>query len=392
MSLVDIIVLLLALMFAISGYRQGFITSILSFIGFVGGAALGIQLASPVATRLTHGSGQVAIAVAVVLVVALIGQLIAVYVGSELRRRMTWRPARAVDSVLGAATSVLTVLLVAWMVATPLASSPYRDLSAAVRRSDVIRAVNHTVPPPVRAVYQSLRGVIDRGGFPDVFGPLSPTHVLPVPAPNPALLRDPAVAAVRRSVVRVTGVAPSCSRRIEGSGFAYAPERVMTNAHVVAGVVDPTVTIGDRHYAATVVLYDPNVDVAVLAVPGLPSAPLRFAGAPASREDDAIILGYPDDGPFFVGPARVRERQDIRGPNIYHSQTVTREAYTIRGDVRSGNSGGPLLRPDGTVYGVIFAAALDEAATGFALTAHEVMPDAQAGRTATAAVSTEGCD
>jgi S1-C subfamily serine protease len=391
-SVIDLVVLVLALGFAVSGYRQGFVTAILSFVGFVGGAALGIQLASPIAKAISHGQAQVVVAVVVVLAIALIGQVAAVYLGSELRRRITWQSARTVDSVLGTIVSVLTVLLVSWMVATPLASSPYPSLSSAVRKSAVVREVNSVVPSPVRQVYQSLRGVIDRGDFPDVFGPLSPTRVLPVQPPDPKLAKDSVVQRAHASVVKVVGVAPSCSRRIEGSGFVYASGRVLTNAHVVAGVQSPTVEVDGRQRDATVVLYDPNRDVAVLAVPGMQAPPLPFAAAPAKRGDSSIILGYPQDGPFFVGPARVRDRENIRGPNIYNNKTVTRGAYTVRGDVRSGNSGGPLLSPEGSVYGMIFAAALDQKETGFALTADEISGDALQGRGARTAVSTQSCD
>jgi S1-C subfamily serine protease len=391
-SVIDIIVLVLAVGFAISGYRQGFVIAALSFVGFVGGAALGIQLASPIATRVSHGQGQVVVAVVVVLLIALIGQVAAVRIGSEIRQRITWQSARTVDSVLGTVVSVITVLLVSWMVATPLASSPYPSLSSAVRKSAVVREVNSVVPSPVREVYQSLRGVIDRGDFPDVFGPLSPTRVLPVEPPDPTLARDPVVQRVHQSVVKVVGVAPSCSRRIEGSGFVYAPGRVLTNAHVVAGVQSPTVQVDGVIRDATVVLYDPNRDVAVLEVPGMQAPALPFSQTGAGRGDSAIILGYPEDGPFFVGPARVRERENIRGPNIYNDKTVTRGAYTVRGDVRSGNSGGPLLKPDGSVLGMIFAAALDQKDTGFALTAAEISGDAAQGRTANTEVSTQSCD
>jgi hypothetical protein len=126
-------------------------------------------------------------------------------------------------------------------------------------------------------------------------------------------------------------------------------------------------------------------------VPGLGVRPLPFADKPAGPDDDAIVAGYPEDGPFFVGPARVRDRTQIRGPDIYDARTVTREVYSIRADVRSGNSGGPLLAPDGSVYGVIFAAAVDQPDTGFALTAAEVSGDARAGSSAAGQVSTGDC-
>jgi S1-C subfamily serine protease len=327
----------------------------------------------------------------VVLALALGGQVVAVWVGRELHGRLTWRPALRVDAILGALVSAVAVLLVVWMVATPLAAAPYPRLSAAVRDSQLVRAIDEVVPRPVRTLYGSLRDVVRAYDFPEVFGPLVPTRVREVPPPDRRLASSAAVARAKPSVLKVTGVAGSCARRVEGSGFVYAPDRVMTNAHVVAGVTRPQVEVDGQQRPATVVLYDSARDVAVLRVPGLGLRALPFATEEADTNDDAIIVGYPENGPFFVGPARVRDRMQIRGPDIYDDKVVVREVYSIYGDVRSGNSGGPLLAPNGSVYGVIFAAAIDQQRTGFVLTAAEVADDASAGRTATAAVSTGDC-
>ena len=392
MNLLDVILVVATVGFAIGGFRQGFLTAALSFLGFFGGAVLGAQLADPVAGRLSQDSSwRVAVAVAVVLGVAFVGQVIAVWVGAQLRRRLTWQPVQTVDAVLGAVVSAAAVLLVFWMVATPLAAAPYPRLSAEVRDSQVVRAVDEVVPSQVRTLYSSLRDSVRSYDFPEVFGPLVPTRVRDVPTPDPALLDNPAVRTSRPSVVKITGLAASCARRIEGSGFVYARDRIMTNAHVVAGVTRPRVEIDGRQRDATVVLYDPERDVAVLRVPDLGLRPLAFATRPVDTDDDAIVLGYPEDGPFFVGAARIRDRMEIRGPDIYDERTVTRQVYSIYGDVRSGNSGGPLLAPDGTVLGVIFAAAVDQQQTGFVLTAAEVAGGARKGSTATAAVGTGDC-
>src|SRR5512133_1011967 len=204
MSVLDVVIVAIAVGFAASGFRQGFITALLSFVGFFGAAALGAQIAEPVARRLAHQSnGRVILAIAVVLVCALAGQVVAVWLGGELRRRITWQPAQTVDSVLGAAVSVIAVLLVAWMVATPLASSPYPKLSSAVRRSEVIKAVDTLVPSPVRELYKSLRDIVRRYDFPDVFGPFVPTQVRSVPAPDARLVNSPAVRSDRASVLKI---------------------------------------------------------------------------------------------------------------------------------------------------------------------------------------------
>ncbi len=392
MNLLDLALLAATVAFAVGGFRQGFLTAALSFLGFFGGAVLGAQLADPVAGRFDEDSTwRVAAAIAAVLGVALVGQVLAVWIGNQLRQRLTWRPAQAVDSVLGAVVSAVAVLLVFWMVASPLASAPFPRVAAAVRDSQVVDAVDGVVPTGVRSLYSSLRDAVGGYDFPEVFGPLVPTRVRSVATPDPALIASPVITRTRPSVLKITGTAASCARRVEGSGFVYAPDRVMTNAHVVAGVGRPQVEVAGEQRDATVVLYDPDRDVAVLRVPDLGVRPLAFATEEVDTNDDAIVLGYPEDGPFFAGAARVRDRMEIRGPDIYDDRTVTRQVYSIYADVRSGNSGGPLIAPDGTVLGVIFAAAVDQQQTGFALTVEEVARAARSGRSATAEVGTGDC-
>ncbi|MCW2533126.1 MAG: Trypsin-like serine protease with C-terminal domain [Blastococcus sp.] len=393
MSLVDVVLIALALLFALSGFRQGLLVSSTSIVGFLGGAVLGAQLSRPVADRI-DGSNvtRVFAALVVVLAGALLGQIIAGAAGRALRSRVTWEPAKIVDSVAGAVVSSAAVLLVAWMVASPLASSPFPPVASQVRQSALVQAVDRAVPDGVRSVYNSLRDAIDRQGLPDVLDPLTPTQVRDVPAPDQALLNSPVVASVQGSVVKVSGIAPSCSRQIDGSGFVYAPERVMTNAHVLAGVTDPVVHAEGEEYDATPVYVDEEVDIAVLAVPGLPEIPLRFAPEPADTGADAIIMGYPGGGPFYVGPARVRDRGEISGPDFRNTQTVVRDVYALYGIVRAGNSGGPLFATDGSVLGVVFASAIDDPNTGYALTALQVADAARAGTTALAEVGTGPCE
>lgn len=393
MSLVDVVLIVLALAFALSGFRQGLLVSATSIAGFLGGAVLGAQLSEPVAERIDGSSvTRVFAALVVVLAGALLGQILAAAVGRAVRRTVTWEPAKMLDSVAGAVVSAAAVLLVAWMVASPLASSPFPEVSGQVRQSALVQAVDSAVPSGVRSVYDNLREAIDRRGLPDVLDPLTPTQVRDVPAPDPALEGSPVVASVRGSVVKITGVAPSCSRQIDGSGFVYAPERVMTNAHVLAGVTRPTVEAEGREYDATPVFVDEAVDVAVLHVPGLPQVPLTFSPTLAGAGDDAIIMGFPGGGDFFVGAARIRDEGEISGPDFRNSRTVLRDVYALFGSVRAGNSGGPLLAPDGSVLGVVFASAIDDPNTGYALTGPEVLEAATVGSTARAAADTGACE
>jgi S1-C subfamily serine protease len=224
----------------------------------------------------------------------------------------------------------------------------------------------------LKAVPNRLKALLDTSGLPDVLGNFGRTPIVNVDAPDAALINDPVVAAARPSVAKIRGVAPGCQKVLEGTGFVAAPERVMSNAHVVAGAETVTVEVDGQTYDAKVVSYDPDADISILDVPGLPSPPLRFADAPAKTGTDALVLGYPGGGDFQATPARVRETIELKGPDIYKSRTVDREVYTIRGTVRQGNSGGPMINKQGEVLGVVFGAAVDDAETGFVLTTEEV--------------------
>lgn len=389
--MVDVVLLLLMLVFAISGYRQGFVIGILSFAGFFCGALIGLQLGPVLARQFTGDAPRVAVSLVTIFGLAVLGQALAGWVGSRLRHAITSRIGQRADDVGGALVSLLAVLLVAWLVAVPLGSSSMTWLASAVRNSALLAVVDGVMPSQAQRLSDALRDTVNTSGFPDVFGGLAPTRAREVAPPDPALAGTQAVVNGRRSVVKVLGNAPSCARRIEGSGFVYAPERVMTNAHVVAGTRGVRVELGGNRYDARVVVYDPDRDLAVLYVPGLNAPVMHFTARPAAAEADAIVLGFPLDGPYNAQAARIRDVRSITGPDIYNTDDVTREIYTIRALVRSGNSGGPLVTPNGRVLGVIFAAAADDRNTGFAVTAAEAQPVAAAGLERTRATGTGKC-
>jgi S1-C subfamily serine protease len=390
-SAVDVVLILLMLVFAISGYRQGFVIGVLSFGGFFIGALIGLQLGPLLAQHFASPSARVVISLIAIFGLAVLGQALAGWVGSHLRHAITSRAGRKADDVGGAVVSLFAVLLVAWLVAVPLGSSSLPWLASSVRNSALLNAVDRVLPAQAQGLSNALRDTVDTNGFPDVFNGLTPTRAREVSPPDPALAGSQVVANGRRSVVKVLGSAPSCSRRIEGSGFVYSDDRVMTNAHVVAGTRSVAVELSGERHNGRVVVYDPNRDLAVIYVPGLSADVMRFASRPASSEADAIVLGFPLDGPYNAQSARVRDVGPITGPDIYESGDVTREIYTIRSLVRSGNSGGPLVTPNGQVLGVIFAAAADDRSTGFAVTAAEARPVATAGTERTRATATGDC-
>ncbi len=190
-STLDVVLLIAAVIFAVSGYRQGFVIGALSFAGFFGGALVGVQLAPLVAERFAADVTRLAVALAVVFMVAVLGQTVAVLVGGKIRDQLRTQSLRTVDSVGGAVISAVAMLLVAWMVAAPLGNAPAPWLASQVRRSAVIGTVNEIVPSPVRQLYRSFGDVVGNGDFPDVFDPLTPTQVREVQAPNPQLARAP---------------------------------------------------------------------------------------------------------------------------------------------------------------------------------------------------------
>ncbi len=394
--MLDLILLVVVAAFATSGYRQGFIVGILSFFGFVGGALLGAEFGPSISRALVGGQTQQDVVAMVLLVAfAVIGQFVASSIGAAMRSTVTWRSATVLDSAGGALVSVVSFLLIAWVVGSVLNGSPFPLVDGQVNNSLVLQTVDRFVPSPARTMFSDFRRLLaSNSTYSEVFSKIGAERIFDIPAPDPAVLDSQGFLAARGSVVRVQGVAPSCSLSIEGSGFVISPDHILTNAHVVAGVTErQIVTTASGHvFQATVVLYDPQVDIAVLYVPGLNLPALRFAGQ-ASPSDDAVVAGYPLDSPTLQAvPARIGGIQDVQGLNIYQDSTVTRQIYEVRAVVKSGNSGGPLLSPAGTVDGVVFAAAIGVPDTGFALTAAEVSADANAGENDTVPVSTMGCD
>jgi S1-C subfamily serine protease len=318
-----------------------------------------------------------------------VGQAIFQYAGTRLRARLTWQPVRALDAIGGSALSVAAVLVVAWMLGSAISGSRIPGISPEVRSSKVLLKVNDVMPARAQQALRSFDDVVGSSFFPRYLEPFARERIVNVaPAPR-RVLRDPDVRRAERSVFKVRSN-NRCGSGVEGSGFLYAPGKLMTNAHVVAGVTQPVVRAGGRQIAATVVYYDPEVDVAVLDVPGLRGPTVTFDRSGRERELGAV-LGYPQDGPFDARPARIRSDQRLRSPDIYGDGTVLRDVLSLRGLIRPGNSGGPVVDSTGRVVGVVFAASVTSSDTGYALSAAQVGKAAASGRIASREVSTQGC-
>ncbi|GAA3495722.1 MarP family serine protease [Streptomyces prasinosporus] len=388
MDLLDILLVLVVLAHAASGYRRGLLAGCVSLAGFVGGAVVGVWLLPRVMDLVTPGTTRATVAaVLTVLLPAVAGHESAGRLALRLRRELGRGPLRVADGVGGAVAGSVAVLVVAWVAASVLGASSSPPVTSAIRDSRLLGAVQGVMPDTTPGWFSRAASALTEAGFPQVFDPFENGSTAEVAEPSGDSVTAAVTRAARLSTVKVEGVAGAQDR--EGSGFVYARERVMTNAHVVAGVDEPTVRVGGvgRAYAARVVLFDPRKDVAVLYVPGLRAPVLRFDDD-AGRGDSAVVAGYPQNGGLNLQAATVASRVRARGQDIHNDRTVVREIYSIRSTVRPGNSGGPLLTTDGRVFGVVFARSTSDAGTGYALTAAEVAGDAGRAADATAPVDT----
>ena len=389
MNLLDWLLVVLVLTYALSGYWQGFITGAFATAGLLVGGLIGVWVA-PLALGDADPSVLVSLgALFIVILCASLGQAVLQFSGSRIRDRITWQPARALDAVGGAALSAAAVLLVAWALGVAVASSGITGITGQVRNSSMLARVDGLLPASADQALGAFNDVVGSGFFPQYLDPFAPERIVEVPPGPRRLLADPDVEDAQASVLKIRGT-NDCGRGVEGSGFVYADGRVMTNAHVVAGVDEPQVEVGGDTVAAEVVHYDPDLDVAVLALDTSAQPTLAFDREVAEREGVAI-LGYPLDGPYDVQAGRIRAEQRLRSPDIYGDGTVIREVYSVRGLVRPGNSGGPVVSSAGETVGVVFAASVTDGDTGYALTAEQVAPSAAAGVAHSEPVDTGDC-
>ena len=354
MTGIDWVILGAVVLLALFGWAQGFLAGVLALIGFAAGAWLGTR----VAPLVLEGGRESQWAPAFALVGALVagGILAASFegVGARLRARFSSPAFAAVDGAMGAALTACVGLLIAWVLgAVALQSGP--DIRRDVQRSAILRELN-AVLPPTGPLLNTLRAL---DPFPRIDGPEAR-----VPAPKAAIARDPQVAAARDSVVKILGTA--CGVGVEGSGWVAAPGVVVTNAHVVAGQDDTTVLRRgeEPRLAAQAIHFDPRNDLAVLRVDGLDAPALEVAGE-AKSGTSAAILGFPLNGPYDVRPGRLGETREVVSQDAYGRGPVRRQIVSLRGAVRSGNSGGPMVDGQGRVVTTIFAATISGPRGGY---------------------------
>jgi S1-C subfamily serine protease len=390
MNALDMVLLLLVLGYAVSGYWQGFVTGAFATAGLLIGGLVGIWVA-PLLFGDADPSVWVSLgALFVVLLGASFGQAVLQLVGARIRDQITWQPVRALDAVGGAVLSIGAVLVVAWALGVAITGARLPWVSEEVRESRVLGKVDEVMPDRAVTALNSFNQVVGSSFFPRYLEPFARERIVQVAPPPPGIARDPEVAAAAAAVVKLHGE-NECGQGVEGTGFLYSPTRIMTNAHVVSGVTTPRVVADDGEETDTeVVYYNPDIDVAVLAVDGLGAPHLAFDRGGRPRQVGAV-LGYPQDGPYDVQSARIRSQQRLRSADIHGEGAVVREVFSVRSQIRPGNSGGPLVDKDGEVLGVVFAASVTDEETGYVLTADQVSEAAARGLTSSTQVDSGPC-
>jgi S1-C subfamily serine protease len=375
-TVVDVVLVVLAVLAVVAGWSKGAIRSAGTLVGLGLGLWLGLTLAPVVvgwfaATGFGATIQRSVVAGVVILVCAGVVYAIAGAVAGILGKLLRHGPIRWVDSLIGSVLGLLTWAVVVWLLAGFAMATSLATVVQAANSSRVVATLNGLAPLPPSTVLGAVDDALAGAGLPKVFEGGEPIKA--VPAPDGSV--PAAVSRAEDSVVTVLASKPACGVDSEGSGWVVQRGRVVTNAHVVAGASSVVVrqsgsTSVER---ATLVAFDPSRDLAVLDVTDL-TAPALDIGPDLTAGAAAYAAGYPGDGPFTLSPQRVRDRVTARGSDIYQSGSVDRDIYSLRGIVRPGNSGGPLLDADGQVAGVVFARSATDAETGYALTLAELRP------------------
>lgn len=388
MNLLDIVVLLLLAMALFSGFRRGAALQLVTYTGLIIGLIAGALLAPATARLADDPFTQAMIALVTLTGLAALGDGIGWLIG-----RRVWVAARRsalspVDQAAGSVVAGVALLLTVWVLAFNLVQGPFPSVSRQIRGSGVVRSLDAVLRRPPSLLAQ-VRGFLDRFGFPEVFAGLPPAPAGPVEGPTDAEAAR-AFEAAAQSTFRIVGRA--CDRIQEGSGFLVEPGYVVTNAHVVAGVDAPEVQQHNgQEFTATTVLFDEDLDLAVLRLDGDPATDLDLEPDALDRGAAGAVVGYPRGGDLAGEKAAVRRALTAIGRDIYGQNTVERDVYELQANVLPGNSGGPFVTVDGRVAGVVFAASTTHEGVGYALTAAEANPPIQRALGRTRPVDTGAC-
>lgn len=371
LTVLDIVLILILLSYLIAGLRKGFLVTLGGIVGFVLGAIAAFVAIPYVSMWVPDPGWRLTAIIAVAILLVILGHAIGSGVGRAVRRQIDFPTVRPVERLLGGAANVVVAALVMSMLAFSIGTLGVPFVSQQIAASKIIQTIDSLTPDPVKTWLAQARSIAVQDGIPMVTDQAAPATPAPVPD---ASVDTPALNQAAASVLKIAGTAFQCGQNQTGSGFVIAPDRVMTNAHVVAGVNEPIVEIPDgRVLPARVVHFDPQRDIAVLAVEDLELQPLAVGDA-LQNGALAAFHGYPAGGPFQSHPATVQGRSTVLVQNIYGAEPSRLEVYTLAAHVEQGNSGGPLLDQEGRISGMVFAKATDDVPVGYALSLAEIRP------------------
>ncbi len=383
----DVLLVVMLLGYVVYGFRSGLSHALFAFAGIVGGVIAAFFLVPVIASWVPAPEFRPLATVISALGLIVLGNVIGSAIGRSARRGVEEGPLSGLDRLLGALATGIAAALIASVVGVSVGQLGVPVLSRAIAGSTVLRTIGTLTPDPVEAWLAQVRGVVIESGLPVITEALGieDASIPVIDAGSPELTQ------AAQSVVRITGNAIACGVAQAGSGFVVADDRVVTNAHVVAGVNEPVIESPDgQALPGSVVYFDAVDDLAVIAVPGLSAAPLPL-GDTVPAGTDAAVQGYPYGGPFSSGAAGVMSVRTTNVEDIYGQSSSPREVYTLAADIRQGNSGGPVLSLDGSVIGVVFARNADNSTVGYAMTMAELDPVAVQAASLGAPVSTGDC-
>jgi S1-C subfamily serine protease len=387
MSLVDVLIVLLAFGAVVRGYHIGFIRQAGSTLGFIVGLFAGSWLSNQLIVHLDTPLDKSLVSLLVVLTVSFglmsLGELGSIW----LKRRLLHPLFNRLDGSFGSAMGALTTLVAVWLVGSILLLAPAGGWQQAMKSSRILAVLSEHLPPATK-VLSNLNRLIDPNGFPEVFTGLEPSPKTYVPPPSLASFAS-VIANAQPSVVKVEGT--GCGGIVEGSGFVAADGRVVTNAHVVAGVASPKVIDKNGIHNTTVTWFDPDIDLALLRVSQLAGKPLPIDTTNEAAGTGGVVLGYPGGGSFTAQSASVLDRFIAVGRNIYGQDRTVREVYSLQAVIRAGNSGGPLVGQDGKVHGIVFATSTQYNDVGYALTGQQTAGELSRAEHLTTPVGTGSC-
>lgn len=388
LTVLDIVLILALLSYLVYGLRNGFLVTVGGLAGFAAGAIAAFFAVPLVSTFVEDSGWRLTAIIAAAVVLMALGHGLGTMVGRQLRGVVRIRPLRAVDRLVGGALNLVVSALVMSMLAFSVSSLGVPVVSQQLAESKVIRFIDGLTPTPVKATMAELRSTVIGNGIPTLLEGLDQGQAVQVPNTS---TNTPALNRAAQSVLRIAGTAYECGQNQTGSGFVVSEDRVVTNAHVVAGVSQPVVEMPDGGaMPGRVVYFDTRRDLAVLAVDNLLSQPLQLSrDLPGGSQ--AAFAGYPHGGPFQSKPATVQDIATVLVPDIYGNNPAPEDIYRLAGDVQPGNSGGPLLTTDGQVAGVIFAKATSDAEVGFAITMNDLDPVAEQAPSLASPVSSGQC-